>query len=118
MAKAPESQDPAAPEGKTYVPPPQVKTTKMSEQYACDASGQPIKRGTLVRLLTPIFDGIQRIPEDTEIYWPHDDPPLATVAVLTGTKDTPLDAPAMTDGKPKADYIDPTTGEKPVIAST
>lgn len=97
---------------------PKVKTTDMAEPVLCDARGKPVKKGTLVRLLVPIYDGVQRIEADTEIYWPYDDPPLKANAVLAGTKDTPLDAPAMTSGKPDADYVDPTTGEKPVIQST
>lgn len=87
------------------------KTTAMSEQTL------DVKKGDRVRLLVPIYDGVQRIEADTEISWPYDDPPLTTTAALAGAKQTPLDAPAMTSGKPPADYIDPATGQKPVIES-
>lgn len=76
-----------------------------------------VKKGDRVRLLVPIYDNVQWIAADTEINWPFDDPPLKTTAALAGEKTTPLDAPAMTAGKPPADYVDPATGEKPIIES-
>ena len=77
-----------------------------------------IKQGDRVRLLLPLFDNVQRIPEGTVIIWPFDHPPTADQACREDEKVTPLTAPPMTDGKPPADYVDPTTGEKPVIPST
>jgi len=76
-----------------------------------------VKKGDQVRLLVPHFDGFKRIPEDTLVAWWNDTPPDPMNAALPeDSEPTALTAPAMTDGKPPADYIDPETGKKPVIA--
>lgn len=92
-------------------PAPAVKTVND------DAQCLDIKKGDRVRLLQPIFDNVQLIPADTVIHWPFDAPPLKSVASYVEDKTTPLDAPAMTDGKPSDSYRDPVTNEKPIIGS-
>lgn len=76
-----------------------------------------IKRGDLVRLLEPHYDGYQRFEAGTVVRWWNDEPPNARNVTHADNPETPLTAPAMTDGKPPADYLDPTTGKKPVIGS-
>lgn len=82
-----------------------------------DAILEGVKRGDMVRLLEPHYDGFQLIPADTLVRWWNDDPPSVRYACLPEAPQTPLTAPAMTDGKPPADYVDPSTGKKPVIGS-
>ena len=100
-------------EGKTFVPDPPapVRTVGAKEEYL------DCKKGDRLRLLVPHYDGVQRIEADTIVFWWSDEPPLKTSAARAEDKQTPLDAPAFTDGKPSEDYLDPTTGEKPVIDS-
>lgn len=77
-----------------------------------------IKKGDRVRLLLPYWDGFQRFEADEVIVWTNDTPPTTDQACLASEAATPLTAPAMTDGKPPADYIDPRTGGKlPPVAS-
>jgi len=74
-------------------------------------------KGTRVRLLVAHYDGYQRLAEGTECNWWEDSKPDPANAVPVGdARPTPLDAPAMTDGRPPADYVDPTSGEKPEIS--
>jgi hypothetical protein len=77
-----------------------------------------VKRGDWVRLLEPHYDGFQRLEAGVDVQWWNDTPPDSRNACLLDTPSTPLNAPAMTDGKPPADYLDPTTGKKPVVASS
>lgn len=76
-----------------------------------------VKKGDLVRLLEPHYDGFKRIEAGELVHWWNDDPPSVRYAALPETKQTPLTAPPMTDGKPPADYLDPATGKSPVIQS-
>lgn len=78
----------------------------------------PVKKGDKVRLLVPHYDGYQLLAADTVVEWWNDDPPSTRNACLPDADQTPLDAPAMTDGKPPAHYKDPKTGKKPVITPT
>lgn len=71
-----------------------------------------IKKGERVRLLLPFWDGFQRFEADEVIVWTHDTSPTTDQACLATEVMTPLTAPAMTDGKPPADYVDPRTGGK------
>jgi hypothetical protein len=77
----------------------------------------PVKKGDMVRLLVPHYDGYQLLAADTIVRWWNDAPPSVRNAALADAEKTPLDAPAMTDGKPPESYIDPNTGKKPVIGS-
>ena len=76
-----------------------------------------MKKGDLVRLLEPHYDGFQLLKAGDVVRWWNDDPPNARYVALVETAQTPLTAPAMTDGKPPADYLDPTTGQTPVVQS-
>lgn len=76
-----------------------------------------VKKGDLVRLLAAHYDGYQRFEAGSIVRWWNDTPPVARNAALVETPETPLTAPAMTDGKPPEDYIDPNTGKKPVVGS-
>ena len=77
-----------------------------------------VQKGERVRLLLPYWDGFQRFEADEVIVWTNDTPPTVEQACLVSEVATPLDAPAMTDGKPPSDYIDPRTGGKlPPVAS-
>lgn len=78
---------------------------------------QDVKRGDLVRLLVPHYDGYQLLKEGDVVRWWNDEPPDERNACLPEAEQTPLDAPPMTDGKPPADYTDPNTGRKPIIGS-
>ena len=69
-----------------------------------------IKKGERVRLLLPYWDGFQRFEADEVIVWTNDTPPTTDQACLLSEVATPLTAPAMTDGKPPAGYVDPRTG--------
>lgn len=71
-----------------------------------------IKKGERVRLLLPYWDGFQRFEADEVIVWTNDTPPTVDQACHAADPATPLTAPAMTDGKPPADYVDPRTGGK------
>lgn len=75
-----------------------------------------IKKGDRVRLLLPLWDGTQRFEAGEEISWPLDVSPTAEQACLASDKETPLDAPVMTDGRPPEGYIDPRTGQPYVPA--
>lgn len=85
------------------------------------AKGDPIlegvKKGDLVRLLVPHYDGYQLLKEGDVVRWWNDEPPSARNVARAEDEQTPLTAPAMTSGKPPDDYLDPTTGKKPVITS-
>lgn len=74
-----------------------------------------VKKGDRVRLLLPLWDGTQRFEAGEEIHWQFDTPPSVEQACLASEKETPLDAPAMTDGKPPPGYVDPRTNE-PIAA--
>lgn len=74
-----------------------------------------VKKGDMVRLLVPHYDGFKLMKEGTICRWWNDTPPDERNAALPDAEQTPLDAPAMTDGKPPADYVDPETGKKPVV---
>jgi hypothetical protein len=74
-----------------------------------------IKKGERVRLLLPLWDGTQRFESGEVITWPFDTPPTVEQACLASDKETPLDAPVMTDGRPPEGYLDPRTG-KPFVA--
>lgn len=76
-----------------------------------------VRKGDLVRLLEPHYDGFQRIEAGKEVRWWNDTPPDPRNACLPDVEQTPLDAPPMTDGKPPAQYLDPQTGRKPVIGT-
>jgi hypothetical protein len=76
-----------------------------------------VRKGDWVRLLEPHYDGFKRIEAGVEVQWWNDTPPDERNACLPEVAQTPLTAPPMTDGKPPADYLDPTTGKKPVITS-
>jgi hypothetical protein len=80
---------------------------------------EEVKKGDMVRLLVPHYDGFKLLTADSVVRWWNDTPPSdpLNVALPENSEPTPLDAPAMTDGKPPADYIDPETGKKPVILS-
>ena len=78
---------------------------------------EDVKKGDLVRLLEPHYDGFQRFEAGTEVRWWNEIPPDPRNACLPEAAETPLDAPPMTDGKPPADYLDPQTGRKPVVGS-
>lgn len=70
-----------------------------------------IKKGDRVRLLLPLWDGTQRFEAGEEISWPFDMAPTVEQACLASEKETPLDAPVMTDGRPPEGYLDPRTGQ-------
>lgn len=74
------------------------------------------KKGARVFLLEPHHDGVRIIPAETEIAWYSDVPPTRRQARLAKDRSpTPLDAPAMTSGKPAEGQIDPTTGKPYVL---
>jgi hypothetical protein len=75
-----------------------------------------VKKGDRVRLLLPLWDGTQRFEAGEEIVWTLETPPTVEQACFASDKDTPLDAPAMTDGRPPEGYIDPRTGQPYVAA--
>lgn len=75
-----------------------------------DTARLDIKKGERVRLLLPYWDGFQRFEADEVIVWTNDTPPTVDQACLASETATPLTAPAMTDGKPPAGYVDPRTG--------
>lgn len=89
-----------------------AKTFKEGTRYL-----EGVKKGDRVRLLLPIYDGVERISEGEVIMWPYDDPPTLEVACHVDQKQTPLTAPAFTDGKPPPGYVDPRTGEPPFVAT-
>lgn len=72
-----------------------------------------VRKGDLVRLLEPHYDGFQRFEAGAAVRWWNDTPPDPRNACLPDAPATPLEAPPMTDGKPPADYIDPATGKPP-----
>lgn len=74
-----------------------------------------VKKGDRVRLLQPLYDGVQYFYEGEVISWPLDTPPTTAQAANAKDKATPLDAPVFSDAKPPADYIDPRTGQPLVI---
>lgn len=76
-----------------------------------------VKKGDWVRLLEPHFDGFQRLEAGTVVQWWNDDPPNARNVARVEDEQTPLTAPAMTDGKPPESYRDPKTGKPPVVTS-
>ena len=77
-----------------------------------------VKKGDMVRLLVPHYDGFKRMPEGTVVRWWNDTPPDPMNAALPeNSEPTPLEAAVFTDGKPPADYLDPETGKKPVVQS-
>ena len=69
-----------------------------------------VKKGDRVRLLLPLWDGTQRFEAGEEIVWTLENPPTVEQACLASEKETPLDAPVMTDGRPPEGYLDPRTG--------
>lgn len=72
----------------------------------------PVKKGDRVRLLLPLWDGVQMYAADEIIYWPLDTAPVVTQACLPDERNTALDAPPMQDGTPPANYVDARTGQK------
>lgn len=74
-----------------------------------------VKKGDRVRLLLPLWDNVQYIQADQIIIWPFDYQPEIHQACLPEEMNPVLTAPAMGDGKPPPDYVDPRTGQKPVI---
>lgn len=69
-----------------------------------------VKKGDRVRLLLPLWDGTQRFEAGEEIVWTLDIAPTTEQACLASDRETPLDAPVMTDGRPPEGYLDPRTG--------
>ena len=99
-------------------PPAPVKpTTTEARPAAGDAPLKGVKKGDPVRLLVAHYDGFQRFEAGAIVHWWNDEPPTERNAATVDTPETPLTAPAMTDGKPPDDYTDPATGKKPVIGS-
>lgn len=78
---------------------------------------EDVRKGDMVRLLEPHYDGFQRHEADKLVRWWNDTPPDPRYACLPETPATPLEAPPMTDGKPPASYVDPVTGKPPIIPS-
>lgn len=74
-----------------------------------------VKKGDRVRLLQPLWDGVQYFYAGETISWPLDTSPTAAQAASANEKATPLDAPVFSDAKPPAGYIDPRTDEPLII---
>ena len=107
-----------APEPLPAPPPAPLKPTTMETRPPPgDELLKGVSKGDPVRLLVAHYDGFQRFEAGSIVHWWNDEPPTVRNAALVETPETPLTAPAMTDGKPPADYIDPATGKKPVIGS-
>ena len=98
-------------------PPPPAPTTTETRPPPGDELLKGVSKGDLVRLLVAHYDGFQRFEAGSIVHWWNDEPPTVRNAALVETPETPLTAPAMTDGKPPSDYVDPVTGKKPVIGS-
>jgi len=98
-------------------PEPPKPTTTETRPPPGDEVLKGVSKGDPVRLLVAHYDGFQRFEAGSIVHWWNDEPPTVRNAALVETPETPLTAPAMTDGKPPADYVDPVTGKKPIVGS-
>lgn len=69
-----------------------------------------VQQGDRVRLLKPLWDGVQRYEVDEIIIWPFAYQPEDHQACLPEENIPELTAPAMGDGKPPPGYTDARTG--------